>query len=676
MRRSTRLLLASFALPALAASCIGEPGDGPLGTAEEEMTICPGASTLKGIDVSGYQPNTDWTKVKNAGFSFAIIKATEGTGYKNPYFDQDWAATKSKGIIRGAYHFFHSNIDPVQQATHFVNTVGALGADDLPLTLDLEVSDGQSDATVVSTALTFLQKVEQLSGKTPLIYISPGFFSGIGSPASFGKYNLWIAHWGVTCPNVPSAWNKLTFWQNADSGSVPGVSGTNVDHDIFNGTMADLLAFANGGVKLPAQVNGNDSISLVNWPTDGHAEAFVVDAKGTMFHAWTKGATDTWNPPAALMGTGQCGFASGFWPPDKSIPELFSPKADGTTEHLWWANGMWNAFTDFGGMGLSHLSTLAWPDGHLEVFALGADQTIWHRSWDVANAKWAAWASLGGGGKMATGVGPITWGDGHAEIFATDDQGIVWHTFSGSGTQFPGGWFKWISIDGTIASRPIPVRWADGHIEAFARSTSDELVHSYYDGGQNKWITWEPISAGTKIQGEPSVIMNVKTTGATAGPEVFARDENGKVVHLWWDGKAFTDFTPLLDQESASDPFGWLRSDGTAEVFAIDPSGVLTHSYRDAMGWSAWAPIGGMSLDACVPTPPGTGGAGGGGTGGGGATASGSTSSGAASGGGGAGGGDTKDGSCSCRAAGSDSTPLGWALLALLPIAARRRRKR
>src|SRR5262249_22629454 len=156
----------------------------------------------------------------------------------------DWAATKSQGIIRGAYHFFHSNIDPTAQAQHFVDTVGALGADDLPMTLDLEVQDGQSDATVVSTALTFLQKVEQLSGKKPIIYTSPSFFSGIGSPASFGNYNLWIAHWGVSCPNVPSPWDKLTLWQNSDMGTVNGVSGTNVDHDIFNGTMADLLAFA------------------------------------------------------------------------------------------------------------------------------------------------------------------------------------------------------------------------------------------------------------------------------------------------------------------------------------------------------------------------------------------------------------------------------------------------
>lgn len=37
-------------------------------------------ATPQGIDVSSYQPNVDWTTVKNNGVSFVYIKATEGTG--------------------------------------------------------------------------------------------------------------------------------------------------------------------------------------------------------------------------------------------------------------------------------------------------------------------------------------------------------------------------------------------------------------------------------------------------------------------------------------------------------------------------------------------------------------------------------------------------------------------
>lgn len=38
----------------------------------------------KGIDVSSHQGNVDWTAQKNAGYTFAYIKATEGTGECRP----------------------------------------------------------------------------------------------------------------------------------------------------------------------------------------------------------------------------------------------------------------------------------------------------------------------------------------------------------------------------------------------------------------------------------------------------------------------------------------------------------------------------------------------------------------------------------------------------------------
>jgi len=33
---------------------------------------------------------------------------------------------KSAGLVRGAYHFFHADVDPTQQATFFLAAVGTL----------------------------------------------------------------------------------------------------------------------------------------------------------------------------------------------------------------------------------------------------------------------------------------------------------------------------------------------------------------------------------------------------------------------------------------------------------------------------------------------------------------------------------------------------------------------
>lgn len=236
----TTLLIALLA----SAGCLAGPGDRAVGSLDEAATMCATGATVDGIDVSGYQGTIDWAKVAASGRKFAIAKATEGTTFTDSTFATNWAAMKSHGILRSAYHFFHSNDDPVAQAHYFVDTMGPLDANDLPPMLDLEVTDGQSAATVASTALTWLQTVEQLTGRKPIVYTYPDFWQNqINKPAGFTGYPLNIANYGVTCPNVVGSWATWTMWQYSSTGSVPGISG-NVDEDTFNGSLTALMQLA------------------------------------------------------------------------------------------------------------------------------------------------------------------------------------------------------------------------------------------------------------------------------------------------------------------------------------------------------------------------------------------------------------------------------------------------
>lgn len=670
------LLLCSLPL----AACGAPDGleDGPFDTSEQALKVCPGPVTVEGIDVSGYQPNTDWPKVKASGRAFAIVKATENTGYVNPYFKQDWAGIKSVGMLRGAYHYFHADTDPIAQANHFLTTMGPLDDDDLPGVLDLEEAMGQSSATIAKRALAWLEHVEKATGKTPIIYTGPSFWDTNVAAPGFTKYPLWIANYGVMCPSVPGEWKTFQLWQYTSTGPVPGVQGSNVDKNIFNGSLADLMALANGGSRRIAQQAGNGTISVVNWPETKHAEVFVTSNGGDLLHTWSEGESDNWNPLGVLDSGAKCGFEAVFWPGPKSLPEVFSPTEGGGSLHLGFDGMAWSKFADFGGTGLSRHTTLPWPDGHVEVFALGDDKAIWHKFWNADTDAWSEWASMGG--TFSTGVSAITWGDGHAEILATDTSGTPHLNFSGN---FPTGWYGWLKLEGSLSSRPVTVRWPDGHIEAFARGTDGQLHHAHYSADINKWIPFTALSEGTKIEGEPSVIMNVEGNGVVAGPEVFARGVNGEVLHLWWNGSAYTNFEPLLDQVVGSDPFGWTREDGHAEVFAIDTKGELVRSFRGDAGWTAWASLGGGDLNTCQPGSGsgGEGGAGGGGGGGG--------SSGTAGGQGGNGFTGDPDAavSCSCRAVGasveesSKDAPFGipgagWLAAALAPLVALRRNRR
>jgi len=186
-----------------------------------------------GVDVSSYQGTCDWVQFAAGGSTFAFIKATEGLHTVDSQFARNWATAKSAGLVRGAYHFFYPHLDPVAQARHFAQIVD-IAAGDLPPVLDLEVSDSYKPAALASIVQTFLDAMERAKGAAPIIYVSPGFWTGsMGDSKAFSKYPLWVAHWGVSSPSVPANWQDWAFWQSTPHGHVAGIGGE-VDLDQFN----------------------------------------------------------------------------------------------------------------------------------------------------------------------------------------------------------------------------------------------------------------------------------------------------------------------------------------------------------------------------------------------------------------------------------------------------------
>ena len=614
MKRSR--LLAALAIASLSAC--GVDGDHPgvsMAPEVEGQALCPGGTILQGVDVSSYQGSINWSQAKGAGIDWGYAKATEGTGYQDPTFPGNWSGMKNAGVVRGAYHFFHPGLNGTQQADYFLAYAGAMGAGDLPPMLDWEVTDGVSGSTAGANAQAFIDEIKAKTGRPTVIYTSPGLWGGFGVPQSFGSNPLWVADWTyatTSCPSLPSGWSSFVFWQWSDgqygTGSVAGIPGT-VDRDVYNGTLSQLQGFADAQVTLPiAQQSGNDAITIVNWP-DEHMDVFAKTPAGEMQHANTTTSGDAWTAFASLDEGADCGSAASFWGAPWTYPELFSPLASGSTGHLWYTAGKgWNGYQPYGGSNLSHLSSLVWLDGRTELFALGSDHAIWHDYWDTGTTAWSGWGSLGG--SFATGAGTIMWANGTGELFAVDSSGDIWHSWSGSGASYPGGWYAWTKFGSGMAGRPSPVRWADGHAEVFVRGADGQLYHSDFSDA-NGWPAFSVLSKGDAIIGEPSAMMNVAGKGGTAGPEVFARDATGQVVHLWWNGSAYTSFAALGTEIAASDPFAWTRGDGTGEVFAIDQKGELVRNYRDAKtSWGGWASIG-SGFDSCapaLPTPPSDGG--------------------------------------------------------------------
>ncbi|HEX3476782.1 MAG TPA: GH25 family lysozyme [Kofleriaceae bacterium] len=227
--------------------CADLPPD--IDSVEQGVISCATGSTIKGVDVSHFDGTIDWGAARRDGISFAIIKATEGTSFIDNHFATNWTKTQANGIVHGAYHFFRPESDPVAQADFFVRIAGSPKSGDLPPVIDLEVTDGLTASQVAAGARTFLQRVQQKTGRVPMIYTSVRVFNSLlGTPAGFNPYPLWVANWNVRCPNIPNPpWTRWTFWQSSATGTVAGFSDP-VDVDRFNGTAADLMAF----VKSPS----------------------------------------------------------------------------------------------------------------------------------------------------------------------------------------------------------------------------------------------------------------------------------------------------------------------------------------------------------------------------------------------------------------------------------------
>ncbi|MDQ6686035.1 MAG: hypothetical protein M3Z50_00240 [Actinomycetota bacterium] len=275
---------------------------------------------VPGVDTSNWQHSTslNWTSVAHSGVKFAFLKATEGSFYSDPYLASDWTATAKNGIYHGAYHFARPSVGSgVSQAEYFVsrlpqqNTRGTL-----PPVLDLEATGGLSPSQLVTWTRQWLQEVAALTGRTPMIYVSPAFWvERLGNSTAFHAYPLWIANYGVSSPQVPGGWPTWSFWQSTSSGRISGISG-NVDRDVFNGSMAQLQRFAlaattsTTAVTLrasnPAPMTGQ-SVKFSGGLTSG---SLAVSGRNVSLSTRASGAT-TWTrvASATTSSTGAYSFA-------------------------------------------------------------------------------------------------------------------------------------------------------------------------------------------------------------------------------------------------------------------------------------------------------------------------------------------------------------------------------
>ncbi len=204
---------------------------------------------VHGVDVSRWQGNIDWEKLRSQGANFVYIKATDGGDHLDPMFKKNWRNAADAGLRRGAYHFFYWCRVASQQADWFIRNVPRDAAA-LPPVIDVEWNHDSSckrrpsRATVLEKMQVFMDRLERHYGRRPIIYTSPDFYSD-NLKGAFPDHPFWLrsvaAHPAKVYPG-----RDWVFWQYSGSGLSQGVSGR-IDLNVFNGDKSDWWAWLSGG---------------------------------------------------------------------------------------------------------------------------------------------------------------------------------------------------------------------------------------------------------------------------------------------------------------------------------------------------------------------------------------------------------------------------------------------
>lgn len=257
---------------------------------------------LKGIDVSVWQGDINWDKVKkvvkSGKLDFVIIRCGYGkntTSKDDSKFARNVKACESKGIPYGVYLYSYakSESDAKSEANHALRLLKGHHPD-YPVYYDLEdnsiLKSTKSKTKITKFARTFCSRVTA-SGYKAGIYANLNWFEKYLNGDSLHKegYDLWVARWPISSSNYTKYGygSKYSIWQCGSSGSVDGIK-TRVDTNLLVISHSSMRSYMNRGTTKAAPVVKDVPSKIVTAKgKDGKTYYYIKTKKGnTVKSAW------------------------------------------------------------------------------------------------------------------------------------------------------------------------------------------------------------------------------------------------------------------------------------------------------------------------------------------------------------------------------------------------------
>ncbi len=192
-------------------------------------------NTEIGIDVSKWQGEIDFKKVKEAGAEFAIIRIGHQDGFNgeyiiDPYFEQNIKNAKENGLKIGVYFYSYanSNEEAKKQANWVIDNLSDYKLD-LPIVYDWESWSNFNSVNASlykfnEIAATFLEEIEN-NNYDSMLYSSKNYLENIWD---IKNHKVWLAHY----TNKTNYQGEYYIWQMCSDGRIDGING-DVDIDIL-----------------------------------------------------------------------------------------------------------------------------------------------------------------------------------------------------------------------------------------------------------------------------------------------------------------------------------------------------------------------------------------------------------------------------------------------------------
>lgn len=190
-------------------------------------------SKITCVDISEFQQNIDFNKMKNDGIKAVIIRAGYGreVSQKDSMFESHYRNAKSAGLKVGAYWYSYADSinDAEKEAKAFMAVVKGKSFD-FPVYYDLEDSSqiGLGKSTLTAIAERFCDTVKA-NGYKVGVYANLNWFNNyLDYKKLKAKYSIWLAQYN------DRAELDCDIWQNSSSGRINGYNGrldTNIVYD-------------------------------------------------------------------------------------------------------------------------------------------------------------------------------------------------------------------------------------------------------------------------------------------------------------------------------------------------------------------------------------------------------------------------------------------------------------